>query len=247
MAYVLGGGIRGETWIEARGLKHRIPFTVNQIKQEPIVKNISSRSRITNGTRVTVFWPDTCEAEIDADQIGDLLKQFVWVNPHLTLQFTVDGKSVLRHEATNPKWTKYRACDATSAHWYSPEQFERYAGALVDRDLEFRKRHPRSKREKTTVRDFIAQFRGMSATQKQKLVLRELGAAHTSLHQFFGSEVQLNHERMKKLLGLGPEAHPADAAGIARRHWRGAFKAIERRRGPRRAELQIFLLPRSSR
>jgi hypothetical protein len=50
------------------------------------------------------------------------------------------------------------------------------------------------------IRDFIAQFRGMSATEGQKLVLRELGAADTSLHQFFGSE--LNHERMKKLLGL---------------------------------------------
>jgi hypothetical protein len=120
----------------------------------------------------------------------------------LTLRFSVGRKSLFRHEATIPKWTKYRACDATSAHWYSLEQFERYAGALIDRDLEFRKRHPHSTREKTTVRDFIAQFRGMSATEKQKLVLRELAAAHTSLHQFFGSEARLNHERMKKLLGL---------------------------------------------
>ena len=51
MAYVLGGKIKGETWIEARGLKHRILFTVNQIKQEPIVRNIRSRSRVTTGTR----------------------------------------------------------------------------------------------------------------------------------------------------------------------------------------------------
>ena len=38
MAYVLGGKVKGETWIEARGRKHRIMFTVNQIKQEPIVE-----------------------------------------------------------------------------------------------------------------------------------------------------------------------------------------------------------------
>jgi DNA topoisomerase VI subunit B len=50
MAYVLGGGIKGETFIEARGLKHRILFTVNQIKQEPIVKNIPSRLRIKSVT-----------------------------------------------------------------------------------------------------------------------------------------------------------------------------------------------------
>jgi hypothetical protein len=47
MSYVLGGKIKGETWIEARGRKHRLVFRVNQIKQEPIVRNIRSRSRVT--------------------------------------------------------------------------------------------------------------------------------------------------------------------------------------------------------
>jgi hypothetical protein len=210
MGYVLGGKIEGETWIEARGLKHRILFTVNQIKQEPIVKDIQSRSRLTGGTRITVFWPSKILADgfrprkktVNADEITALLQQVIWVNPHLTLQLTVDGKALFRHSASNPQWTKYRACDATSAHWYSLEQFERYAGALIDRDLEFRKRHPRSTREKITVRDFIAQFRGMTATEKQKLVLRQLGAAYMPLHQFFGSETQVNHQRMQKLLRL---------------------------------------------
>jgi hypothetical protein len=202
MSYVLGDQAKGETWIESRGVKHRIVFSVNQIKQQPIVKDIRTRSRVTTGTRVTVFWPDTDKAIVDAREIADRLRQFIWVNPHLTLQFIVDGKTRLRHSASNPDWSKYRACDATSAHWYSLEQFERYAGALIDRDLEFRKRHPRSTREKVTVRDFIAQFRGMSATDKQKEILRELGAAHVSLHQFFGSETQVNHQRMQKLLRL---------------------------------------------
>ena len=48
MAYVLGGKGKGETWIEARGVKHRILFTVNQIKQEPIVRNIETRFRVTD-------------------------------------------------------------------------------------------------------------------------------------------------------------------------------------------------------
>ena len=196
MAYVLGG--KGETWIETRGLRHRICFTVNQIKQEPIVGNIRTRSEVTTGTRVTVFWPDTDEAKIDPDEIGDLLRQFIWVNPHLTLQFTVDRKTLFRYRASNPDWTKYRACDATSAHWYTLEQFERYAGALIDRDQEFRKK----RRPKITVREFAAQFRGMSATDKQKQILRELKASHLSLYRFFGSETQVNHQRMKKLLHL---------------------------------------------
>jgi hypothetical protein len=216
MAYVLGGKVKGETWIEARRIKHRILFSVNHIKQEPIVRNIRSRSQITVGTRVTVFWPSKAvsrlefvdgrywhrSAEIDPDAIGELLQQFIWVNPHLTLRFTVDGKTVKRHRATDPSWTKYRACDATSAHWYTPEQFERYAGALIDCDEQLRKKSLRTSREKVTVREFIAQFRGMSSTQKQKLILRELGVPHLSLHPFFGSETQVNHQRMKELLRL---------------------------------------------
>ena len=152
MGFLLGGKSKGETWIEARGLKHRILFTANQIKQEPIVNNIRTRSRVTTGTRITVFWPDTYEARIETDQIRDLLKQFIWVNPHLTLQFCVDRKTLLRHRASNPDWVKYRACDATSAHWYSLEQIERYAGALIDRDQQFRKKNPKTTREKITVR-----------------------------------------------------------------------------------------------
>jgi hypothetical protein len=216
MAYVLGGEGKGETWIEARGLKHRILFSVNQIRQEPIVKNTPTRSRVTAGTRITVFWPaeatvtyqdeddDTQygEATFQTDVIKDLLSKYIWVNPHLTLLFRVDGKTVLEHTATSPNWSKYRACDATSAHWYGPAEIERYAGALIARDQERQARHPRASREKTTVRGFIAQFRGMKPTDKQKQVLRALGAAHMSLYRFYGSEAKVNHPRMEKLLDL---------------------------------------------
>src|SRR5262252_9327609 len=69
MAYVLGGKVKGETWIEACGVKHRILFTVNQIKQEPIVRDNQTISRVTTGTRVTVFWPDNDTAIIDSNEI----------------------------------------------------------------------------------------------------------------------------------------------------------------------------------
>jgi hypothetical protein len=221
MAYVLGGEAHGETSIEARGIKHRIRFSVNQIRQEPIIVHTPTSSKVTTGTRVTIFWPakatveyqdeddnyiytQKAEATFTPDVIKDLLSEYIWVNPHLTLLFRVDGKTVLEHTATNPGWgkDKYRACDATSAHWYSPEQIQRYAGALIARDQDHQARHPRGSREKTTVRDFVAQFRGMKPTDKQKLVLRELGAAHMSLYRFFGSEAKANHQRMEKLLEL---------------------------------------------
>jgi DNA topoisomerase VI subunit B len=198
MSYVVGGKVQGETWIEAHGIKHRLIFSVNQIKQEPIVKHVRCQSRMMKGTRVTVFWPANADA-IDVGEISDLLTQYIWVNPHLTLQFVVNGKTSIRREASNPDWNKYRACDATSAHWYTLEQFERYAGALIAQELEER---PTSSREKVTVREFATQFRGMSASKKQREVLRELVASHMSLHRFFGSEDKVNHERMETLLRL---------------------------------------------
>jgi hypothetical protein len=42
----------------------------------------------------------------------------------------------------------------------------------------------------------------MSATEKQREMLRELGAAHMSLYPFFGSEAKVNHQRMEKMLRL---------------------------------------------
>jgi hypothetical protein len=202
MAYVLSGKVTGETLIEARGVRHRIVFGVNQIKQEPVVQDIRSPSRVTTGTRVTVLWPANDRAPLAADQVRRILLQFVWVNPHLALKFTLDDQVVIDAAATNPDWTKYRACDATNAHWYRPEQFERYAGALIARDQEPRKGRATKARRKTTVREFAAQFRGMSSTEKQKQVLNELGVSHLSLARFFGSETEVNHERMQRLLGL---------------------------------------------
>jgi hypothetical protein len=52
------------------------------------------------------------------------------------------------------------------------------------------------------VREFIAQFRGMSATEQQKTVLDELGVSHLTLAKFFGSATEVDHERMQKLLRL---------------------------------------------
>jgi hypothetical protein len=194
MSYVLGGKVKGETWIEAHGVKHQILFMVNQIKQEPLIKQVRRRSAIKIGTRVTVFWPEHDEAIVDVDEIGDLLRQFIWVNPHLTLRFTVNNKVLIDCVASNPNWSKYRASDAPSAHWYSLEQFERHGAAFIARDQDS------GSRKKVTVREFTAQFRGMAGTERQRQVLHELGARHLSLARFFGSETEVNHRRMSRLL-----------------------------------------------
>ena len=70
-------------------------------------------------------------------------------------------------------WMKWRACDPTSAHWYSPARLARYAAAHVARDQD-------QGRERT-VREFIAESCGLSSSAKQKSVLEESGRARMPL------------------------------------------------------------------
>ena len=241
MAYVLGGKIKGETWIEARGRKHRILFSVNQIKQEPIVKNIRSRSQVRTGTRVTMFWPDTDKAEIDPNEITELLTQFIWVNPHLTLRFVVDGKTLFDVHASNPDWTKYRACDATSAHWYSLEQFERYAGALIARDQEQQRRQPEENHGPGVRRPVPRHERDREAESRfcANSARRTCRCSGSSVRR-----PRSSIERMEKLLRLLQQhtrpVRPELLGVIGEEH----LAADDLRRWRRAAKLQIFRQPR---
>lgn len=63
------------------------------------------------------------------------------------------------------------------ARWYDPERFERLIAAYVADDQD---------RQRTrTVREFVAEFRGMSGTAKQKQVLDETSTARMALAELF--------------------------------------------------------------
>ena len=66
-------------------------------------------------------------------------------------------------------------------------------GAYIARDQD-RGREPR------TVREFISEFRGLSGSAKQKLLLDEIGASRLSLPEFFGDGDHVNDKRIGKLL-----------------------------------------------
>jgi hypothetical protein len=109
-----------------------------------------------------------------------LAESYVWFNPHLTLTGAWDGADFVNVEATNPHWTKWRPTDPTSPHWYTEARLQRYLSAHVARDRHLGHDRP--------VREFIAEFRGLSGTQKQKAILAEIGASRLSLRSFFGED-----------------------------------------------------------
>jgi hypothetical protein len=93
-------------------------------------------------------------------------------------------------------------------------------GAYVARDQD-RGREPR------TVREFISEFRGLSASAKQKLALEECGAARLSLPEFFGDGV--NTDAIAKLLDAmqrhSRPVKPQDLGIIGKDHFASRFEA----------------------
>ena len=83
--------------------------------------------------------------------------------------------SELTVTATASTWTKWKPSDPTSAHWYTPAHLERLLAGYIahDEDLE----------RDRTVRELVAEFRGLSGTAKQKAVLDATGLSRAPLSQ----------------------------------------------------------------
>jgi hypothetical protein len=188
----------GVTIIETRGFEHRIEFRVDHVNNEPKIAHTTSPSPVNIGTRITIQWP-VIHSPYGGETLLDfarghfirLAEGYVWFNPHLTLRGSWYGKEFINVAATNPDWTKWRPRNPTSAHWYDETRLQRYLAAHVARDRDLRRHR--------TVREFIAEFRGLSGTAVQRKVLDEVGCSHQSLAAFFGAE-QVNRAGIAKLL-----------------------------------------------
>ena len=171
----------GITIIETRGIKHQIEFRVDHINNQPRIIHTTAESPVTVGTKLTINWPDNgLLLENAEDQFKQLIEAYSWFNPHLTLRGVWFGSEFVNIEATNPNWEKWRPRNPTSPHWYDESRLQRYLAAHVARD--------RDLGQHRTVREFVAEFRGLSATAVQRKILAEVGCSRQSLAEFFGIE-----------------------------------------------------------
>ena len=219
MPFALDGD-SGTSVIDSRGTRHEITFRVDQLRQRPVIDHRQTHSLLQKGTylRVDLACPVLWDARSRFLQIAD---DFAWFNPHLALLVTWDGETAVASVPTDPHWQKWRPSDPTSAHWYNGARLERYIAAHLSRDQDLRRNR--------TVREFVAEFRGLSGSQKQKLVLEETGAARLSLAEFAISGSDLDHHAIARLLGAmqrhtrAPKAR--DLGVIGRDHLLARFTA----------------------
>jgi hypothetical protein len=195
MGYVLGrksgGDAAGVTIIESRGVAHRIEFRVDHINNQPRIVHTTTPSPVEVGTKFTIHWPPSNLLERVAGQFKQLVRAYVWFNPHLTVRGRWFDSEFLNVKATNPDWEKWRPRNPTSAHWYDGARLQRYLGAHVSRDRD----HGQSR----TVREFVGEFRGLSGTAIQRKILTEVGCSHQPLASFFGVE-KVNRDGIARLL-----------------------------------------------
>jgi DNA topoisomerase VI subunit B len=219
MPFALDGN-EGETIIEARGIRHRIRFTVDSIRQTPKVEHLRESSNVKIGTSIRVGLPQSARLELDSarERFLQIAGDYAWLNPHLSLRIEWDDE-VCEFDATDASWSKWRPSDPTSAHWYDRQRFQRLSAAYVADDQD--------RNRSRTVRDFISEFRGLSGSAKQKRVLDVTGMARTALADLF-ADGEPDKARIGELLaamqGTTNPVNPQDLGSIGREHLSNCFE-----------------------
>jgi hypothetical protein len=195
MPFCLDGSV-GRVRIDADGLSHRIGFSVDQLRQEPVIALDVARTPTPAGTTVTVFWPDSaCSILVAAkSRFVQIASDFAWLNPHARITLFWDGEIKVEAQPSDPTWKRWTPSLPTSAHWYDLTRFERYLAAHVahDRDAD---RHPDH-----TVRDFISELDGFRRSASQKRVLDETSTHRLALSGLFGPAGEPHRDRIAELL-----------------------------------------------
>ena len=173
-------GEAGETIAETRGDRHTIRFGVDRIRNEPKIRHLRQPSLVKNGTTLTLVWPDTACSILQAakPRFLQIVDDFTWLNPHLSLSVDWDNGCLNDIKASQPEWKKWLPSKPTSAYWYDADRLTRYFSAHVA--------HDEDNGRVRLVREFVAEFRDLSGSAKQKRVLDAIGASRTSLTDYLG-------------------------------------------------------------
>lgn len=192
-AYVRHG--YGFTEVDALGLLTSIEVKHHPIKEEPQIFLEQSEGLVKNGTKITVKWPDLASSYfgISFDKIYNLLSQYAAFNPHADVALEMQGQHC-QWERTTKTWKKWLASNAPSIYWYNENRFESFVkGTITNQQI-------------TTIREFVAQFQGLSSTAKQKQICSPLGLTGQPLTALMIQDEAIDHQTLASLKELMEQA-----------------------------------------
>ena len=189
MPFVLDGSA-GRVEITVSGITHLIDFAIDRIKQEPVISHTEEPAESKKGTVFKVCWPDSPRLNLAESKARflQLALDYTWLNPHMELDVNWYGEHTTV-QATGPAWAKWLPSDPTSAHWYDTERIGRLIAGYVSTEATAER----------TLREFVSEFRGLSGSGKQKVVLASIGMTREPLTAVV-IDNDLNRELIGKLL-----------------------------------------------
>ena len=185
-------GERGHIEIMTAGQRRGVTVGLDRIAQTPELKyEVSSDDLVKNGTLVRIHWPQIAGCLGRGDDVRQMLTDFAAFNPHASFAWqSYESSGVIA--ATDPGWSKWRPADPTSPHWYSAEQLRDLVAAYLNAERQ-------EGAKARTVREFVAEFRGLSGTAKQKKVTTSLGLTGAYLHDLVDDD-DVSLEKVAALL-----------------------------------------------
>ena len=212
MPFVLDG-TQGQIEVAAHGARHLIALKVDRIHQEPRIAKITTPSDVTAGTVVRLHWPNSAGSLAESkERFLQIADQYAILNPHLTITTHWFGERT-ENAATAPDWSKWRPSNPTSPHWYRVDHLERLVAAYIAHDADVGRER--------TVRELVAEFRGLSSTAKQRAIAAATGMPRARLSDLWNGE-QLDTVAIASLLAAmkaeSRPVKPADLGVIGRDH-----------------------------
>lgn len=222
MPYVLTEGVSGQIEISSQGIQHLITVDVDRIRQEPVLSHTQQPCDVKIGTVIKIHWPDLASSNEPEREAGFLqrLWSYALMNPHASFEFRWGRNVRLCERATSPDWEKWRANDPTSPHWYDVRQLRSLIAAYITSE--------QVGGPDRFVRDFVAEFRGLSGTAKQHSILEETGLAGKRLSDLVhDGEVDqiLTTKLLKAMQRLSREVKPQALGIIGEQHVRQKLEA----------------------
>lgn len=190
MPYVLSGE-DGSVQVEAEGRRHSIQIKVDKLAQMPIVDlQTEELPTCKNGTKITIVSEDIASYLEDVrisyfykSGLKMVLEGYSLSNPHA--EFWLNG--VLFSARTVESIGKWTPDMPISIHWYSDQDLENMVAGYL------------SNQKDITIREFMAGFKGLASTAKQKEILDALGLQRGHLSSLMNGD-GLDRDRVESLL-----------------------------------------------
>jgi DNA topoisomerase VI subunit B len=171
---------QGYVEVVTGGSTHRIAVTLDRIAQQPDLQHLTMRDGfVKTGTLINVTWPGIAsflqisQRPTFYKSALELLLEYAAFNPHATLRYD-DPEYEVVMSRTTPDWHKWLPQHPTDPHWYSVDRLRALIAAYLAEE--------RSGGRVRTVREFVAEFAGLSSTAKQKAVTEAAGLSRAYLH-----------------------------------------------------------------